>query len=122
MLNGEMQEKGEALNQVKLMVGQLRLEHTMLLQGTAEKEQALATVRNDYAMAKNDYDGVRTRIQDSKDDLAKWTVEERLMEQEMEDNERKIKELRDEIEKQKVVNKNTKGRIKSVEESQAEYQ
>ena len=122
MLNGEMQEKGEALNQVKLTVGQLRLEHTALLQGTAEKEQALATARNDYTMAKNDYDGVRSRIQDSKDDLAKWTVEERLMEQEMEDNEKKIKELRDEIEKQKVVNKNTKGRIKSVEESQAEYQ
>lgn len=99
MLNGEIQEKGDALNQVKLRVGQLRLEHTVLVKTTAEKEQELATARNDYAMARNDYEGLQGRIQDSKDDLAKWTVEERMMEQEVEDNEKKIKELRDQIEK-----------------------
>lgn len=73
-------------------------------------------------MKKNEHEGLRSRVKDSKEENSKWTVEERLIEQEVEENEKMIKELKDSIEKQRLLNSNTNIRIKSVEESKAEYE
>lgn len=86
MLTSDIQERGDALNQSKLNLGQLRLEEASLLQMTAENEDKLAKVRNDYAVAKNEFDGLKGRINDSLDDVAKWTLEEQIIEKELVDN------------------------------------
>jgi hypothetical protein len=56
-------------------------------------------VRNDFTIAKNEHDGLKSRISDSQDEHAKWTLEERLIKEEYEGNEKKIKELKDNIDK-----------------------
>ena len=84
---------------------------------TAKNEKTLEQARNDYSVGKNEHDGIISRVKDSKEDIAKWVVEELLMEQEVEENERKIKELKDKIEKQKMLVSNTKGRIEGVEKN-----
>ena len=86
MLNGDIQEKGEELNEAKLYLGQLRLEETSLLQETAKNEDGLMNVRNDHAIAKNEHDGLKNRIGDSLDNVAKWTLEEQNIESELNSN------------------------------------